>query len=150
MSELSTAVHIDEGLANIINGAFENGKPIVVAYVDSDGQPHLSFRGSTQAFSEDQCAMWIRESEGGLLKSIGSNPRMTMMYRDSSTKTTYLLYGRARLESDPEVARKIYEQSPKAERDRDANMAGRAIVIDIDAIQGGTAENRVRMGQMAP
>ena len=147
MSNETSPIRIDDEMATTVNGAFESGKPIVVAYVDSEGQPHLSFRGSAQVFSEDQLALWIREPEGGLLRAIQHNPRLTMMYRDSSTKATYLFYGRARRADDAATAQAIYDHSPKAERDRDPEMIGAAVVIDVDAIQGGPPERRVNMAR---
>ncbi len=145
MAETPTRVFIDADLAATINGAFDNKRPITVAYVDQDGQPHLSFRGSTQAHGRDQCAMWIREREGGLVRAIAHNPRITLLYRDASTRTTYLIYGRARVETDPQISKAIYDKSPEGERDRDPDMAGVAVIIDVDAIQGGSPEARVNM-----
>lgn len=145
MPDSTTPVLIDADLAATIDGAFENKRPITVAYVDHDGQPHLSFRGSTQVHSSDQCAMWIREREGGLVRALPHNPRITMMYRDSSTRTTYLIFGRAWVETDPEISKLVYDKTPKGERDRDPDMAGLAVIIDVDAIQGGTPDARVSM-----
>ncbi|HUY07296.1 MAG TPA: pyridoxamine 5'-phosphate oxidase family protein [Acidimicrobiales bacterium] len=145
MPDSTTPIFIDEELAATIDGAFENKRPITVAYVDWDGQPHLSFRGSTQVHSPDQCAIWIREREGGLVRAIPHNPRITMMYRDSSTRTTYLIYGRARVETDSQISKLIYDKTPKGERDRDPDMAGVAVIIDVDAIQGGPPDSRVNM-----
>ena len=145
MSDSPTKIHIDAELAATIDGAFENKLPITVAYVDQDGQPRLSFRGSTQAHSADQFAIWIRERDGGLVRALPQNPRITLMYRDSSTRTTYLIYGRGWVETDAAISKSIYEKSPKAERDRDPDMAGVAVVIDVDVIQGGTPDKRIDM-----
>lgn len=145
MSDTPAPVNLGPKIAEIIDTAFDNGRPIVVAYVDGEGQPHLSFRGSAQVFSPDQCALWIREPEGGLVRSLGHKSKMTMMYRDSTSKTTYFIYGRARLETDPEISRRIYKKSPKAERDRDPEARGVAVIIDVDAVQGGTPDARVNM-----
>lgn len=145
MSDESTPIHIDDALAAIVGEAFDNGRPVMVAYVDGEGQPHLSFRGSAQGFSKDQLALWIREPQGGLLHAIKSNPRLTMMYRDSSSKTTYIFYGRAQRVNDPVISQKIYDTTPKGERDRDPDMGGVAVVVDIDVIQGSNAGQRVNM-----
>jgi predicted pyridoxine 5'-phosphate oxidase superfamily flavin-nucleotide-binding protein len=147
MSDEKAPVLIDDTMSATVNGAFENERPVVVAYVDGNGQPHLSFRGSVQVFSEDQLALWIREREGGLVRAIEHNPRLTMMYRDSSTKTTYLFYGRAKREDEPATSKLIYDNTPKGERDRDPEMAGVAVVVDIDAIQGGPPDRRVNMAR---
>jgi hypothetical protein len=141
----NTPVHIDEKLATTLEEAFDKKLPIVVAYADADGQPHISFRGSVQGHSVRQLAIWIREPQGGLLRALPNNPRLTLMYRDPANKITYFIYGHAHVENDAVIAKTIYEKSPKGERDRDPEMGGVAIVIDVDAIEGGTADNRVKM-----
>jgi len=41
-------------IAEHVNGALVAGNPMVLASVDREGRPRLSFRGSTQAYSKDQ------------------------------------------------------------------------------------------------
>ncbi len=145
MADGTTPVHIDDEMAARIGGAFDDKKPLVVAYVDADGQAHLSFRGSTQGFSDTQLAIWVREAGGGLLKALPNNPRLSLMYRDTATKLSYLIYGRASVVTDPAVSQSIYDNSPQGERDRDPEQKGVAIVIDVDAIEGGNADKRINM-----
>src|SRR5215469_14491036 len=64
-----------------VNGALVNGTPVVVAYVDADGAPHLSLRGSTQTHGDDQLALWIRDPAGGLLRAIADRPILSLFYR---------------------------------------------------------------------
>lgn len=144
MAEAEKLVLTDDMVRNV-NGAFENGKPIVVAYVDDDEQPHLSFRGTTQAFSPDQLAMWIREPAGGILSNIERHPRVTLMYRDSSTKTTYLFAGRAHVQDDEETRRTVFENSPAREREKDPDRLGKALIVDLDTVQGSESERRFLM-----
>ena len=56
---------------------------MIVAYVDADGVPHVSPRGTVQVWSPDQLAMWIRDPNGGLLRAIASNPHLSCFYRDA-------------------------------------------------------------------
>lgn len=142
---MSEPIVIDEELAAAIDGAFDAGKPITVAYVDAEGQPHLSFRGSTQAHSADQLAIWVREPTGGLLAALPSNPRLTLMYRNTDKRATYLFYGRAHVEHDAAVSAAIYDKSPEGERNRDPERGGVAIIIDLDRVQGGPPDRRVDM-----
>jgi hypothetical protein len=53
-------IQLTAEIRDAVNGALANGTPVVVAYVDARGQPRLSFRGSTQVFSDDQFAIWVR------------------------------------------------------------------------------------------
>ena len=63
-----------------VDTAFETLKPIVVSYVDENGAPQLSFRGSTQAYSDTQLAIWVRNPEGRILESITKNPAIALLY----------------------------------------------------------------------
>src|SRR5688572_10314799 len=81
-------VDANEDLKKAVNGALENNTPMIIAYVDEAGQPSLSFRGSTQVYSPKQLAVWVRNPEGGLLRSLEKNPHVTFMYRDGATRST--------------------------------------------------------------
>ncbi|HVB06337.1 MAG TPA: pyridoxamine 5'-phosphate oxidase family protein [Acidimicrobiales bacterium] len=144
MAEAEKLVLSDEMVSNV-NGAFENGKPIVVAYVDDEGQPHLSFRGTTQAFSPDQLAIWIREPTGGILSNIERHPRVTLLYRDSPNRTTYIFSGRARVQGDEETRRVVFDNSPAREQEKDPERLGKALVVDLDTVQGSEGERRFLM-----
>ncbi len=54
------SLKLTTALKGLIDGALAARHPIAVSYVDETGQPVLSFRGSTQAFSDDQLAIWVR------------------------------------------------------------------------------------------
>ncbi len=62
-----TELRLSEDMQRAVDTAFETLKPIVVSYVDENGAPQLSFRGSTQAHSETQLAIWVRNPEGRIL-----------------------------------------------------------------------------------
>ena len=58
-----------------------------------DGQPQLSLRGTTQVYSDDQLALWIRNPEGGLVSVLPENSRLTFFYRDPATRTVLQIQG---------------------------------------------------------
>ncbi len=128
-----------------INGALLNGTPIIVAYVDEDGQPSLSFRGSTQVWSDDQLAIWVRNPEGGLLRSLEKNPRMTLLYRNPETRMMLQLRGRGRVENTPEVRSAVYENAPEPERNADRAQNGIPLIIDLDRVDGFVPGSRIQM-----
>ncbi|MBO0714635.1 MAG: pyridoxamine 5'-phosphate oxidase family protein [Acidimicrobiales bacterium] len=138
---------LTDEMAQAVNRALESGKPITVAYVDADGQPHLSFRGSTQTYAPDQLAIWVRDPEGGILKALERNPRLTLLYRDPETRTTLMFYGRGRVETSEEAHRTVYDHSPEAERQRDPERKGKPVVIELDRVEGITPAGRVRMSR---
>ena len=71
-------VELNDTIKEALDNALTAGKPAVVAYVDENGQPKLSFRGSTQVYSPTQLAIWVRNPEGGLQKSLAANPRIAV------------------------------------------------------------------------
>src|SRR5438105_3832975 len=91
---LAAGESLPDIVRGLINGALANGTPICVSYVDQNGQPVLSLRGSTQVFSDTQLCIWVRNAEGGLPTAIKSNPKVALLYRDSKTRTTLIAQGR--------------------------------------------------------
>ena len=67
-------VALDNDIGAVIDGALDNGTTVIAAYVDADGQPQLSFRGTTQAYGSDGLALWIRDPGGGLVPRAGRQP----------------------------------------------------------------------------
>jgi hypothetical protein len=140
-----TALIIDDQLSATIDGALANKTPFVVAYVDTAGVPHVSPRGTVQSWSADQVAMWARDPEGGLVRAIGSNPNVSLFYRDPSSRAAYEITGRARAVDDPDERARVYERSPAVERNLDPRVRGVAIIVDVDAVVGGAPGGRVNM-----
>ena len=119
-----------------VTEALATKHPMLVAYTDESGQPVLSFRGSTQAFSDDQLAMWVRNAGGGFIKAIQKNPKVALMYRNEETRATYQFQGRARIATDEATREKVYQTMTQVERDHDYARTGVALVIDLDMVQG--------------
>jgi hypothetical protein len=140
-----TEIEITETMRVAVDGALSNRTPITVAYVDQDGQPHLSLRGTTQVFSDHQLAIWIRNPEGGLLSAIENNPRLALLYRDPSTRTTYQFSGRGHIDRSEETADQVYSNSPELERNMDPQRRGIAVVVDLDRIEGRDASGALVM-----
>jgi hypothetical protein len=105
----------------------------------------LSFRGTIQARSDEQLALWARDPEGGLPRNIAVRPNVTLFYHDPASRTTYSFYGRARIEPDPVARAAIYANSPARERQMDFRQRGVAIVIDLDRVEGRGPGGRVLM-----
>ncbi len=129
----------------IVNSALANGTPMTVAYTDENGQPVLSLRGSTVVYSDHQLAIWVRNAEGGIVKTVKTNPRISLLYRDSKTRTTLIFQGRGHVETDEETRRRVYDLTPEVEQKHDPGRKGAALIIDITKAQGGGPRGGVRM-----
>lgn len=110
--------------------------PMVLAYVDSEGAPHLSLRGSLRTFGPDKLCMWARNAEGGLVAAIETNPRVALLFRDESSRAMYQLQGRARVAADETTRAEVFEGSPHIEQQHDFARLGAAIVIELDLVEG--------------
>ena len=110
-----TPVHLTQELKDIVDNSLEQRHPIVVAYVDERGAPVLSFRGSVQALSDTQLALWLRP-ESRMTEAIQLNPQVALIYRNEDTHEGFQFQGRARIASDEAEVRRVYESSPAIER----------------------------------
>jgi pyridoxamine 5'-phosphate oxidase-like protein len=133
----------------IINGALNNGTPMVVAYTDENGQPVLSLRGSTQVYGDTQLCIWVRNAAGGIVNAMSRNNRVSLLYRDSKVRTTLIIQGRGRVETDPDVRERVYQLAPEVEQNHDPGRKGAALVIDVVSLGGTTVRGMVRVAPVA-
>jgi predicted pyridoxine 5'-phosphate oxidase superfamily flavin-nucleotide-binding protein len=112
-----TEMKLTDEIKDAVDNALANRTPIMVAYVDEDGQPSLSFRGSTQAYSDNQLAIWVRNPEGGLQKALDRNNRITLFYRDPEKRMT--LQFRASPPSRTTIYAGQVTSAPEVERNAD-------------------------------
>ncbi len=118
-----------------IDDALANNTPLVLAYTGPDGSPHLSLRGSVQTAGPLLLTLWARKPEG-LVEAVAADPRVTLLYRNSPTRTTLTVSGRARVVTDEAERHRIYELAPEVEQRHDPGRAGVAVAIDVDRVQG--------------
>lgn len=127
---------LPESLKQMVNNALVERHPMLMAYSDPEGQPVLSFRGSVQAVSSDQLAMWIRSADGALIRAIRANPRVALVYRNEDSKATYNFQGRARVSGLDADRQHVFAAAPQAERAHDFAMLGVVVVVDLDRVEG--------------
>lgn len=122
-------------IREMVNGGLTSGNPLVLAVVTPDHKPSLSFRGSTQVYSDDQLGLWIRNTSGGTIEAIKRNPHVAMMYH-SATTPLLQFQGRARIVTDEAERRKVFENAPEREQKSDPERKGLALIIDLDSVAG--------------
>jgi general stress protein 26 len=131
-----TELKLPPDLKERINNALKEQHPILISYVDETGQPNVTFRGSTQAYSDNQLAIWVRNEGGKMLRSIQKNAKVALMYRDEDAKATYNFQGRARIDTGEATRKKVYDTMAQVERDHDFARLGVAMIIDLDLVEG--------------
>jgi hypothetical protein len=139
---------LSPALKETVNTALARGRMMSVAYVSPQGRPELSFRGSVQAYSDTQLAIWVRNPEGGILKAVTSgHPHIALLYGDlgAQSKAFVTFRGRGRVESSEPVRRKVYDDSPEGERNLDKDRKGVALIIDLHSVDGIFGGNLLKM-----
>jgi len=131
--------------AAIVDGALDNGTTIVAAYVDADGRPQLSFRGTVQVLDDDRLALWIRDANGGMPRALAANPHLSFWYHERSTRTTFQFQGRGHVAADPQTRDTVFDHSPEREQQFDPDRTGVAIVVDVDVVTGRGPDGQVNM-----
>jgi pyridoxine/pyridoxamine 5'-phosphate oxidase len=126
---------LDDELKGIINTALSEHTPMVLASVDAEGQPRLTFRGSIQTFSDDQVGFWARNVGGGTMDNIAANPRVSMIMRNPETRVMLQLIGRARRVEGVERDQ-VYANAPEFEQRADADKKGAGVIVDLDKVEG--------------
>jgi hypothetical protein len=136
---------IPDHIKGQINSALYNGTPMVVCYVDESGQPKQSLRGSTLVFSDTQLGIWVRDANGGLPTAMAKNNKVSLLYRDSKTRSTIVIEGRGHVETDEDTRNRLYEMTPEVEQLHDTQRKGAALLIDVVRLQGGGPKGNYRM-----
>jgi hypothetical protein len=126
---------LTQEIKDLVNGSLESGNPILLAAVDAQNRPVLSFRGSTQVHSDDQLGLWARNASGGTIEAIKHNPNVALMYR-SATIPLLKFEGRARVVADAAERDAVFNAAPQREKDGDPERKGTAIVVEIDSVFG--------------
>jgi Pyridoxamine 5'-phosphate oxidase len=130
-----TKLKLTPELHSKINNALAEGHPLVLAVVDPQGQPYLSFRGSLQTYSDTQLGLWARIAQGNTVESIRKNPKVALIYR-SPTTPLMQFHGCARMATDENERERVFAAAPEAERKADPDKKGLAIIIDLTRVEG--------------
>jgi hypothetical protein len=138
---------LTEEMRTFIDGALDNGNPILVTYVDGAGRPKMSYRGTIHVHGDDQLALWNRDREGGMTQALAANPNLSFYLRDVTNKATYFLYGRGRVDDDPQVRDQVFVNSPEREQNFDFSRRGVAIIVDLDRVEGSGPDGRFAMAR---
>ena len=127
-------IELSDEIETRLATAIEDGKAVVAAYVDREGKPHVSPYGSTHVHNPDELAIWLRNPESELLKTLPTRPHVSFWYGDISTRFYLTLEGRARVEEDPRQRQRIYDEMHEIERRFEPDMKGVGVVIALDRV----------------
>jgi Pyridoxamine 5'-phosphate oxidase len=129
-------IHLGDEIRDRLASALADGCPVVAASVDGDGQPHISFFGTTQVYGPDQLALWVRNPDAPFLQRLAGNDRLAFLYRNGAERVMYQFHGRGRPVDDEDVRVRVYDLSPAVERSMDPDRLGVAVLVDLDEVRG--------------
>src|SRR6185437_3093344 len=129
------ALVLDDEVKRLIDTALSERSPMIVASVDTQGRPRLTFRGSVQTFSDDQVGFWARNPGGGTMTNIAGNPHVSMVMRNPDNRVILQLMGRARIAEGADRNR-VYDNAPEIEQRADADKKGAGVIVDLDRVEG--------------
>jgi hypothetical protein len=79
------------------------------------------------------------------VEGIASNPKVTLLYRDPTTRTMIFFYGQAHTATDQATTDRLYDESPEPERNADPEKKGVGIIVDLDVVQGRTPDGPLNL-----
>lgn len=141
-----TGIDIPDEVRALVDGALETDHPLLLAVVNPQGGPLLSYRGSAQVHDDGRSiGLWLRNAGGGTIEAIRANPAVALMYRSAAVPFVQF-HGRARIVDDPAMRDRVFDRSPERERAADPERRGVAILVRIDRIEGviGFEDGRAR------
>ena len=146
-----TELKLTEEIKRTVNEAYvPNDRPIIMATIDDDGRPNMTWRGSVVAISDTQIGVWARNAEGGTALTLAKHPEVQLMYRESGgpgqrSRVTLNFRGKARVDDSGGARKTVWETMPQRERDSDPEMKGVAIIVDLYSVTGVMPGFRLQM-----
>jgi hypothetical protein len=121
-----------------INSAFP-ADVCLVATVLPNGFAQVSPRGSALAFDDEHFSLWER-GKGSTSDNLADGSKVTIYFRKASLRTDGTLpkggiarfYGTAKVHKSGPVYEEIWNKTIQAERDRDPEKKGYAVLITVE------------------
>ena len=129
---------IPKNLHNYINGAFPDNV-VLVGTVSEDGFVQISPRGSVIVYDDETLGFWDR-GKGRTHDVVKNGTKVTFYYRNTDLRSDGTLpkggiarfYGTAQLHLEGDECDDVYERMAPAERERDPERQGSAVLVKID------------------
>jgi hypothetical protein len=128
---------LSEKVRNLINNAWEDGYPCMLATSGKDG-PNISPKGSMVVYDDQHLAYWER-SKKKALENLAHDRRVVVMYsnfraqRDGVLGSGFLrFFGTAELHESGPVHDAIFAKLTKREQTHDGADTGIGVLVKID------------------
>lgn len=131
---------IPSTLRDLVNSALADGVPCLVGTASPDGWPQISPKGSVLVLDDRTLAYWERVRRTAKA-NLAVNPRVVVWYRNPAKAdalprgAAVRFYGTAALHESGPIRDQVWAQVVPAERDRDPERKGLAVVIQIERVE---------------
>jgi hypothetical protein len=142
---MSDELDLTGDIAAAINGAAARGHALALGYIDEDGYPAVSFRGSTQVHGPTQLAIWARKLDDGFVRSIAARPQVTLVHFEYGGPGPAWLSIRGQAHLEPSANDAVYAAMIEGERQQDPERKGGAVLIDVESVRGFGADGPFAM-----
>jgi len=139
---------LTKDVAAALDGALLRGRLVALGYVDEQGDPVVTYRGSTRVFGPDQVAIWVRKADDGFAVAISERPNVHLISfsPDDGDRPRFVsIKGRARVE--PSLNDAVYDGTIELEQRRDPDRKGVAVIVDVDSVQGVRSDGPFSMAR---
>ncbi len=126
-------INLAENVAKVVDNAFDNGNPCILASASASGEPDIGFKGSMMVFDTESLAYWERTKRVHL-KNITENPHVVVLIRDQNAKVALRFHGEATLHESGPVRDQVMARVIKPELDKDPERTGLAVVIRLNRV----------------
>jgi hypothetical protein len=128
-------------IAELLDKALADGTPCLLGSATKNGDPQISPKGSVAVFDPQTLCFWERSSRSSLAH-IKENPRVVIYYRNAARAKempfaggAVRFHGRARVVEDAPIREKVWDKTIQAEKDRDPEKKGLAILITVELVE---------------
>lgn len=126
-------INLTDDIAKLVDNAYANGCPCIVATASASGDPDIGYKGSVMVFDNKSLAYWERTKRQHL-KNLTENPRIIVLFRDPNAKANFRFHGSATIHESGPVWEQVMARTIKPELDKDPERKGAAIVIHLDKL----------------
>ena len=134
-------IAMTQTMRTLIRDALPDGRPCLVGTADTNGRPQISPKGSVAVFDDETLSFWERSFRGAY-DHIGKNPQVVVYYRNPDRAeevgvpgAALRFHGTARIVEDGPERERAFDLMVQAEKDRDPEKKGVAVLIKVDRIE---------------
>lgn len=125
-------------IAELLDHALTDETPCLLATATSDGNPQVSPKGSFAVYDAQTLCFWDRSVRTSLQR-MRENPQVVVYYRNIArvkdpANGALRFHGRARIVDDAATRERVWEKTIAAERNRDPEKKGVAVLIAVDLV----------------